>query len=295
MSRKTRCTRCSGSHSNTDNACKEKFCCPHCPEENNEHSAAGRKCPLYRHEEAVIRVKTDESISWAEARKRVSLPNARPTYASVADADNVQKDKLIETLVASLKNLTEKVNILMKENEKYAKIETEFSMYKERVKNYLREHNISPAMTPTKERSQATTPTSRSGTTTPVSNQQQENFHKALQQQLQKQQKQEQQPKLGFQAPKSVPKKPTVTLPPPMSTRQTTKTNQSQSKNSEKPGKRGPQSPLANKKKNKNAKQEEEEEEEEEETLEDSDDGMEQGEQREEQQGSQSKDQFFRK
>ncbi|XP_055614562.1 uncharacterized protein LOC129760903 [Uranotaenia lowii] len=92
-SQPTRCTRCSQNHSNMENTCKEKFRCPHCPEEENEHSAAGRKCPLYRHEEAVIRCKTDESISWAEARRRIGSPNAKPTYASVTDADSARKDK----------------------------------------------------------------------------------------------------------------------------------------------------------------------------------------------------------
>ncbi|XP_055589179.1 uncharacterized protein LOC129741467 [Uranotaenia lowii] len=245
-----------------ENKCEEKFRCPHCPEGENEHSAAGRKCPLYRHEEAVIRCKTDESISWAEARRKVGSLNAKPTYASVTDADSARKDKLIEALTANVQNLTEKIEILLKERENYSKIEEEFLNYKERVKKFLKNNNISPTITPVKDRSQPSTPLNQSGMTTPTSSQkqpEQQQFHTELQKQLQNTQKQQKQepnkPKLGFQVPKNIPKKSTT----PMITRQTSKTQQKTPETTDHSGKRGAQSPLADKKKNKNIKHDNEE------------------------------------
>ncbi|XP_055604698.1 uncharacterized protein LOC129752933 [Uranotaenia lowii] len=222
----SRCTRCAGDHSNKDNNCNEVFRCPHCPEGNNEHSAAGRKCPLYRHEEAVIRCKTDESISWAEARKRIGPLNARPTYASVTDADSAQKHKIIENLMANVQKLTAHIEQLTKENRKMA---MDHKTFKEKVQNYFRENNLSASMTtPAKDRSRSVTPMSRSENSTSTTNQQQE------------------QENASFQAPKPFTRQsrkaqanPTVSLP-------------TEKKNT---GKRGPQSPLAEKVSNKNVKQ----------------------------------------
>ncbi|XP_055592682.1 uncharacterized protein LOC129744269 [Uranotaenia lowii] len=236
----TRCTRCAGNHPNTENSCKEVFRCPHCPDGKNEHSAAGRKCPLYRHEEAVIRCKTDESISWAEARKRVGPFNAKPTYASVTDADSANKDKIIESLLENVQKMTATIEQLTKENRKMA---LDHKIFKEKVQNYFRENNLSTTLTtPTRDRSQSA---SRSGNTSTTNQQQQ----LQLQQKLQHEQQQEEE-NSTFQTPKPFTRQSRKNQA--NSTAQTSSTAKPTDK---KNGKRGPQSPLAEKAAYKNLKQ----------------------------------------
>ena len=81
-SREERCSKCAGNHS-ADICTSSSLCCANC-EDNKDHAASDRKCPVYIKEKLVQKVKHLENISFPEARKRVE--NTTRTATSYATA-----------------------------------------------------------------------------------------------------------------------------------------------------------------------------------------------------------------
>ena len=64
---------------------------------------------MYKEEEAIIKLKTDNNLSFSEARAELKKIKQPSTYANQVSSQDKEKDKLIETLREELKN-TRKAN-----------------------------------------------------------------------------------------------------------------------------------------------------------------------------------------
>ena len=72
------CERCG--HQAHDNACSQKPSCPNC---NGDHPPSSRQCPTFLFEKEVQKIKTEQKVSFAEAKKKVEVlfPKTGTSYA----------------------------------------------------------------------------------------------------------------------------------------------------------------------------------------------------------------------
>lgn len=102
------CLNCSDSHEKVD-VCQNPPFCKNC---QGDHKPIAKVCPNYRQEEAIIQVKVDRNLSYAEARANWRAVNSNRSYANTVQDrlrhDETEKDKIIKTLqqeVESLRNV----------------------------------------------------------------------------------------------------------------------------------------------------------------------------------------------
>lgn len=94
------CGNCSGNHhSDRETPCNEAVFCSRC--QSSQHSLSSRKCPEYKVEEDIQRLRVDLGISYPAA-KRTFEQRKGNTYASVAKGD---QEKKIEDLATKLDRL----------------------------------------------------------------------------------------------------------------------------------------------------------------------------------------------
>ncbi|XP_055585242.1 uncharacterized protein LOC129738082 [Uranotaenia lowii] len=106
----TVCLTCSQSHQTLENQpCPNPPYCCHC---EGGHSPVSKVCPVFRKEEAVIRLKTDRGISFIEARKEIEESSKAPSYASKVQGrlnDSSDKDREIKILRDELEKIREQM------------------------------------------------------------------------------------------------------------------------------------------------------------------------------------------
>lgn len=99
-----RCNNCSDEHDTSEGTeCVKPAHCCNC---KGEHRPSSRKCPVYRKECDVIRLKVSHNLSYAEARKR--LENGSGSYAKVTAQSRIDNTKL-EALKESDKKKDEEI------------------------------------------------------------------------------------------------------------------------------------------------------------------------------------------
>ncbi|XP_055611915.1 uncharacterized protein LOC129758441 [Uranotaenia lowii] len=114
-SNESTCRNCSKTHElDKEEECKEDPFCKNC---SGNHSPISRKCPLYRKEEEIIKIKVESGITFGEARKEYAKKYAENSYASVCGAQQrldqtrrvQEKDLQIAKLIAENSALKEKL------------------------------------------------------------------------------------------------------------------------------------------------------------------------------------------
>lgn len=124
---KTRCQKppvckvCSGNHAlEKDTTCDQEPLCKNCKE---SHSPASKKCPEYIKEEEIIKIKVDNDISFAEARKehqRQSENRSNSVTSSAQDRiEQIRKENEKDTEIRKLKEEVSALKeMLTKQSEK---------------------------------------------------------------------------------------------------------------------------------------------------------------------------------
>jgi Zn finger protein HypA/HybF involved in hydrogenase expression/regulator of replication initiation timing len=121
------CPKCGKSDAHVDKPCDEKASCINC---GDNHPAWSRECPVWMREKKVMEIKTNEGLSYSEARKRLQLlsPNFRPekSFAAATTTPVIpQASKQIQP--PELEHLTEMMSLLLagqKENKDKLDIQT---------------------------------------------------------------------------------------------------------------------------------------------------------------------------
>lgn len=114
ISEKTACIKCG---SNTDHE-ECDFSCVNC---NEQHSNKYRGCAIFKKEKAIIKLKIDHNLSFAEARRRFNANRGASTFAEAADRGE---------LAHTVETLNKKLELLIKENEM---LKDHNSKYSERI------------------------------------------------------------------------------------------------------------------------------------------------------------------
>lgn len=99
------CLNCSGIHDTISGSpCEAPAFCKNC---KGDHSPVSKECPVYREEEAIIRLKTDRGLTYAEARSEFREMNRGPSYSSTTQSRLVadEKDRTIELLRKEIDDL----------------------------------------------------------------------------------------------------------------------------------------------------------------------------------------------
>lgn len=106
------CLNCSGTHELREQ-CKYAAFCKHC---KSDHPPTSRECPVYREEEAIIRLKTNRGLTYAEARSEHREAHKGPSFSSIAKSsirpDIDGKDRTIELLRKEIESLKEMISEL---------------------------------------------------------------------------------------------------------------------------------------------------------------------------------------
>lgn len=110
------CLRCSAPHETPDGEqCEKPPNCLHC---KTDHQVTSRDCPKYKQEEKIVRLKIDNGISFAEARRMCAEETKEQTFAGVVQQQVQQelatKDQIIATLQKQVAMLTKEVAVLRK-------------------------------------------------------------------------------------------------------------------------------------------------------------------------------------
>ncbi|XP_055584909.1 uncharacterized protein LOC129737770 [Uranotaenia lowii] len=92
------CLQCSQNHTiDDDQDCPNPAHCYHC---KGAHSPISKSCPVFRKEEAVVRIKIDRGVTYREAREEVEKTNIQNSYSSqVQTRLNQHSDKDREILL----------------------------------------------------------------------------------------------------------------------------------------------------------------------------------------------------
>lgn len=103
------CTNCGAAeHGN----CDRPKCCFHC---KGDHNLFDRNCPAFKIEEDIIKYKTDNQLSYIEARKIILHQNNaqhQKTYAQISGTTESEKDKIILELSRTIDNLNKQLTHL---------------------------------------------------------------------------------------------------------------------------------------------------------------------------------------
>lgn len=108
------CLNCSGTHKLIEGTpCTKPAYCKNCQQ---EHSPTSKECPIYREEEAIIRLKTNRGLTYAEARREFREANKGSSYASAVQSrlriEAEDKDRTIGLLKAEIETLKQMVSNL---------------------------------------------------------------------------------------------------------------------------------------------------------------------------------------
>lgn len=107
------CPSCSSEmEKDTEHNCTIK--CVNC---QDSHPSLSKSCPQYIFEQDVIYLKTDQCLSYPEAKRRMELRKGSTTYAEAADRGNlaskvIELQKVIQTQSNEIKMKTKKINQL---------------------------------------------------------------------------------------------------------------------------------------------------------------------------------------
>lgn len=98
------CLNCAESHETVStNPCRAPSKCVNC---QGNHPSRFKKCPVYEREMNIIRVKTDQNITFAEARAMLNPTRNQQTYANTTQANIIdEKDKTIAMLRQEVQQL----------------------------------------------------------------------------------------------------------------------------------------------------------------------------------------------
>ncbi|XP_055604102.1 uncharacterized protein LOC129752339 [Uranotaenia lowii] len=100
------CMNCSQKHNlDDDTDCPNPAHCYHC---NGAHSPISKSCPVFRKEEAVVRVKIDKNVTYREARNEVEGTTFQKSYSSQLQLrlnEHSDKDREIQLLHKEVENL----------------------------------------------------------------------------------------------------------------------------------------------------------------------------------------------
>lgn len=107
------CLRCSQQlHVSGKEQCQNRAFCMHC---KANHPITSRDCPRYQQEVKIVQHKTDNRVSFGEAR-RVFRENAKDTYASALQQRltqvELEKDSIINTLRKELETVKAELELL---------------------------------------------------------------------------------------------------------------------------------------------------------------------------------------
>lgn len=105
-----RCNNCSEEHDG-DSCQAPAFCC-NC---QGDHRPGSRKCPVYRKEAAVVKLKVDGNLTYPEARRRIE--EGQGSYAQVTAQSRLDASKF-EELMAENKKKDETISKLLEDNKK---------------------------------------------------------------------------------------------------------------------------------------------------------------------------------
>ncbi|XP_055584863.1 uncharacterized protein LOC129737729 [Uranotaenia lowii] len=105
------CMNCSQKHQIVEHqTCPNPSFCNHC---SGAHSPVSKVCPVFRKEEAVIRLRIDRGLSYNEAKSEVEKTTAKPSYASKLQQrldQSLDKDREIQLLRDELKKIREQMS-----------------------------------------------------------------------------------------------------------------------------------------------------------------------------------------
>lgn len=80
-----RCSKCSQELTNDEHACVSPRICINC---KDDHTALDKKCPVYKKEAEIIKIKVSKGISFHEAKRQYSLTKSKkPSYAEVVNVN----------------------------------------------------------------------------------------------------------------------------------------------------------------------------------------------------------------
>lgn len=98
------CLNCAENHETIPtNPCREPSKCVNC---QGNHPSRFKKCPVYEREVNIIRVKTDQNITFAEARAMLNATRNQQTYANITQANIIdEKDQTIAMLRQEVQQL----------------------------------------------------------------------------------------------------------------------------------------------------------------------------------------------
>ena len=96
--KKYKCARCAGPHNIDDKICHAGTS-PKCANCSGQHMASSRDCPMFKQEKEIVKLKTENNISFPEARKifnqsKTTTPDGRSYAQAAASKPSVQKTSL---------------------------------------------------------------------------------------------------------------------------------------------------------------------------------------------------------
>lgn len=108
------CMNCSGMHDMIEGQpCEAPAFCKNC---EGDHSPKSKECPMYREEEAIIRLKTNRGLTYAEARSEFRESHRGPSYSCVTKSrlrtETDEKDRTIALLRKEIDTLKEMITAL---------------------------------------------------------------------------------------------------------------------------------------------------------------------------------------
>ncbi|XP_053691572.1 uncharacterized protein LOC128740085 [Sabethes cyaneus] len=106
------CLNCSTAH---DQPCTNPKFCLNC---NGNHGPTDRECPVYQEEVAVIKLKTDQSLTYGEARAEINNSKRCTTYSSQAQSIRPQVDGDKDRQIKVLREEVNKKNQQLEETKK---------------------------------------------------------------------------------------------------------------------------------------------------------------------------------
>ncbi|XP_055612084.1 uncharacterized protein LOC129758574 [Uranotaenia lowii] len=104
------CFRCSQKHElDKDQDCPNPEYCYHC---KGAHSPISKSCPVFRKEEAVVRIKVDKGVTYREARDEVERTSSQSSYSSKVQSrlnEHSDKDREIKLLQKEVEKLRDQL------------------------------------------------------------------------------------------------------------------------------------------------------------------------------------------
>ncbi|XP_055612882.1 uncharacterized protein LOC129759449 [Uranotaenia lowii] len=110
------CFNCSQKHTlDNDQECPNPAYCYHC---EGAHSPISKSCPVFRKEEAVVRIKVDKGLTYREAREQIDRTSPQISYSSQVQnrlnehSDNDREIQLLHKEVDKLRNQLKDFSLL---------------------------------------------------------------------------------------------------------------------------------------------------------------------------------------